>query len=317
MATLQSRKPFFSRLGRPLTLRRIYASAVRRFLHRTFPLWERLGIHAVPVHFYYPIPNTRDLPDSLWSKQYALTGLNLKPEEQLELLRAFGAYRAEYESFPLERTPSGFYVNNGRFQAVDAEILYCMIRHFMPRRIYEIGSGFSTKLAVAAASKNETEGAPPCQITAIEPWPTIDLLALRNVRLLRMPVERLPLDEFDQLQANDILFIDSSHSIRTGGDVIREHLEIIPRLRPGVIVHCHDIFLPAEYPRQFVTGVHTFWSEQYLFHGFLLFNNQFDIMWAGHYLHLNYRDKLNEAFTSYSKCATPPSSFWIRRTTAG
>ncbi|MGC1679729.1 MAG: class I SAM-dependent methyltransferase, partial [Candidatus Binataceae bacterium] len=163
------------------------------------------------------------------------------------------------------------------------------------------------------ASANAAEAAAPCEITAIEPEPSFDLRALPNIRLVQMQVEHVPLEEFDKLEANDILFIDSSHTIRTGGDVVWEYLEIIPRLRAGVMVHCHDIFLPAEYPRAFVTGACTFWDEQYLFHAFLLFNRQFEVMWAGHYLHLNHREMLGNAFNSYRKCPTPPSSFWLRR----
>jgi predicted O-methyltransferase YrrM len=308
------RNTWLSRSGRPVTLRRIYAGAIRRFLRVTFPFWERLGIHAVPVHFYHPIPDTRTLTNDVWTRQYPLTGIDINLPGQLDLLATFEkCFRAEYEQFPHGPTSSGFYLNNTTFQAVDAEILYCIIRHFKPRRICEVGSGFSTRLMTSATLANEAEGGERCQITAIEPNPPPDLNNLPNVRLLQMPVEKLPLEQFDELGSNDILFIDSSHCIRTGGDVIREYLDILPRLRPGVIVHCHDIFLPGEYPRKFVTGECEFWTEQYLFHAFLLFNSSFRVVWSGHYLHLNHSKLLNNAFSSYVKCATPPSSFWIRR----
>jgi predicted O-methyltransferase YrrM len=300
------------RLGRPLTISRLYRSAVRRFLHRTFFFWQSLGVHAVPVHFYYPIPDTRTFTDATWTKRYALTGLDWSDDEQLHLLETCAAYRSEYNRFPTERVDDGFFVNNGRFEAVDAEMLYCIIRHFKPRRICEIGSGYSTQLAVAAASANRTDGSPRCQIEAIEPYPTRALLSLPDVRVRRVMIEQLPLDEFDRLEANDILFIDSSHAIRTGGDIVREYLEILPRLKPGVIVHCHDIFLPADYPRRFVVDRCTFWDEQYLFHAFMLFNKCYEILWASHYMHLTHPELLHQAFRSYAKCPTPPASFWIR-----
>jgi predicted O-methyltransferase YrrM len=301
------------RLGRPLTLKRVYLSAVRRFLRRTFLFWQTLGIHAVPVHFYYPIPDTRTLGESTWNKRFRLTGLNWCENEQLALLQIFAGYRAEYGRFPIEKADDGFFVNNGRFEAVDAEVLYCMIRHFKPRRICEIGSGYSTQVAAMAVAANRAEGAPQCRIEAIEPYPGRDLLKLSGVELRRVAIEELPLEEFDKLEAGDILFIDSSHTIRTGGDVVREYLEILPRLKPGVLVHCHDVFLPAEYPRRFIMEAGVFCDEQYLLHAFMLFNNAFEILWSSHYMHLAHPEALRDTFDSYLRCSTPPASIWIRR----
>jgi hypothetical protein len=241
--------------------------------------------------------------------------LNWNEECQLDLLTTFGGYRAEYSRFPMDSLGEGFFVNNGRFEAVDAEVFYCMIRHFKPKRICEIGSGYSTQIATKAVGANRAEGAPQCQIEAIEPYPTRDLLKLPGVRVRQVAVEELPGEEFERLEANDILFIDSSHTIRTGGDVVREYLEILPRLKPGVFVHAHDIFLPADYPRRcFIDGC--FWDEQYLFHAFLLFNYCFEILWGSHYMHLAHSDALQQTFDSYAKCPTPPTSFWIRRSLA-
>jgi predicted O-methyltransferase YrrM len=300
------------RLGRPVTLKRVYRSAVRRFLHRTFFFWQRLGIHAVPVHFYYPIPDTRTLGEANWNKRFGLTGLNWCEDGQLAFLQTCAGYRAEYGRFPIEKVGDGFFVNNLRFQAVDAEVLYCMIRHFKPRRICEIGSGYSTHVSSMAAAANRAEGA-PCQIEAIEPYPGRELQKLSGVEVRGVAIEELPLEEFDKLESGDILFIDSSHTIRTGGDVVREYLEILPRLKPGVIVHCHDIFLPADYPRRFIMDAGIFWDEQYLFHAFMLFNSAFEIMWSSHYMHLTHPEALRDAFNSYPKCPTPPASIWIRR----
>jgi predicted O-methyltransferase YrrM len=310
------RKPRITRFGRAVTVGRLYNAAVRRFLNYTFPFWQSIGIHAVPVHFYYPIPDTRRLGENTWTRKYPPTGLDLGLSRQLDLLREFEVYRSEYDAFPIDRVPQRFYVNNRRFESVDAEVFYCMIRHLKPRRIYEIGSGFSTLLASQAISANEAAGAPPCEIVAIEPYPSYDLLALPGVRILRTAVEEIALEEFDKLEANDILFIDSSHTIRTGGDVVREYLEILPRLKPGVLVHCHDIFLPADYPRRFVIEARAFWDEQYLVHAFLLFNNSYEVQWTSHYLHLEHPETLHSAFASYGKCPTAPSSLWLKRVAA-
>ncbi len=126
-------------------------------------------------------------------------------------------------------------------------------------------------------------------------------------------MEKLPLEEFEKLEAGDILFIDSSQTIRMGGDVVREYLEILPRLKPGVIVHIHDIFLPADYPRRFIMDAGIFWDEQYLFHALMLFNDAFEVLWSSHYMHLEHPEALLDTFDSYPRCPTPPASFWIRR----
>jgi len=178
----------------------------------------------------------------------------------------------------------------------------------------EIGSGMTTLLAAEAIRRNEAEGQ-PCSFTAIEPYPPTFLR--RGVPgladLLEVKVEDVPLDRFTSLEANDILFIDSSHVIKIGGDVLYEYLEILPRLKPGVIVHCHDIFLPAEYPKKWLVENRWFWTEQYLLQAFLAFNSAFHVLLAASLLHLKHSHELKAAFTSYDPASVWPASFWIRR----
>src|SRR5262249_34545280 len=159
-------------------------------------------------------------------------------------------YKPEYDALPRTRTavPHQYYLQNGRFEGVDAEVFYSMIRHFKPQRLIEIGSGYSTFLAAQAVLKNEAETGHRCDLGAIEPYPGP---VLRQgfpglSRLVARGVQEVPLSEFEALGENDIVFIDSSHVLKTGSDVQYEFLEILPRLRPGVLVHVHDIFLPAE-----------------------------------------------------------------------
>jgi hypothetical protein len=102
--------------------------------------------------------------------------------------------------------------------------------------------------------------------------------------------------------------------LRTGGDVQYEFLEILPNLRPGVIVHVHDIFLPAEYPKRIIMKQCRFFSEQYLLQAFLAFNSNFEVLWASSFMHLNHPDLLEKAFSSYTRESRWPGSFWIRRT---
>jgi Predicted O-methyltransferase len=184
--------------------------------------------------------------------------------------------------------------------------------------IVEVGSGFSSIIAAEAIAKNKNSA-----LICIEPFPP-DFLrkgfpGLHS--LIEKKVEDIDLEFFSQLQSGDILFIDSSHTVRIGGDVNYLFLEVLPRLKPGVIVHVHDIFLPFEYRRDWVMDEFRFWSEQYLLQAFLTFNSEFEVLMANRYLAHRYLDDLKAAFPSLEKLkATLPNSvrwgggsFWMRR----
>ena len=285
---------------------------------RYFELWEKNGFHITPNHFSSPIPEVSALQNDLWAQPSELPGVNINEAGQLQLLSSFSAsFKDEYESFPRQKTdvPYQYYVHNVWFDTVDGEILYCMVRHFKPARIIEIGSGNSTYLSAQALLRNSEEGGRQGELIACEPYPNEVLKAgfPGLTRLLTTEVEKLPLSDFEKLQENDILFIDSSHILRIGGDVYYEFLEILPRLKKGVVVHIHDIFSPSEYPREWVMDEHTFCTEQYLLQAFLAFNDSFEVLWGGHYMHLNHPDKLEKAFSSYRREGKSPRSFWIRR----
>jgi predicted O-methyltransferase YrrM len=192
-----------------------------------------------------------------------------------------------------------------------------MIRYFKPRRIYEIGSGYSTYLSAQAVRKNvEQDRSYQCELVAIEPYPNEILRGgfLGLCRLIAKQVQDVTLSEFEKLEENDILFIDSSHVLKIASDVQYEYLDILPRLNKGVIVHFHDIFLPKEYPKEWVLQLRIFWTEQYLLQAFLAFNESFEILWAGSYMHFKQAAKLESAFNSYDRNKTLPGSFWMRRT---
>lgn len=204
----------------------------------------------------------------------------------------------------------------GGFESVDGEVLYCMIRHFKPKKIFEIGSGNSTYLFAQAILKNKEEHNDyECELVAIEPYPNNILKTgfAGLSKLIPKKVQDISLSEFKKLTENDILFIDSSHVLKIGSDVQYEYLEILPRLKKGVLVHLHDIFLPAEYPKEWVLKDYRFWTEQYLLQAFLAFNDSFEVIWAGSYMHLKHPDKLEVAFSSYRRNERWPGSFWIRK----
>lgn len=303
------------------SVRARYAEWVMRLLHGTFTFWQRLGIHALPNHFYSPIPDTRSFDEHFWSRQSDLVGVTINGEQQQSLLTTFSSlYRDEYEQFPRSktRTPHEYYVNNGAFESVDGELLYCMIRHAKPRRIVEIGSGNSTYLMAQAIRANtQTDLAYACELVAIEPYPNRVLQAgfPGLTRLIPQRVQDVPLEEFCNLGESDILFIDSSHILSIGSDVQYEFLEILPRLKPGVLVHVHDIFLPAPYRKETIVRDYRFFNEQSILQAFLAFNDAFSVLWAGSYMHLRHPDLLEQHIGTYDRLRCWPGSFWMKRVT--
>lgn len=243
-----------------------------------------------------------------------MIGLDLNVAGQLELLRTcLQQFKAEYDRIPVSSAgrQNEYYLRNYSFGSVDGEMLFCMIRLHRPRHVIEIGSGFSTLLSAQALRANGDGG----ELTAIEPYPSQMLRSgvAGLTTLLESRVQDVPLALFTSLGANDILFIDSSHVLKLDSDVQYEYLEILPRLRPGVIIHFHDIFLPAEYPKHWITQERRFWNEQYLLQAFLTFNQHFEVLWAASYMHLTHPAVLESAFGSYRSAAEWPGSFWVRR----
>jgi hypothetical protein len=257
------------------------------------------------------------LQSELWQRKSSLPGIDINEAQQLELLSEFVRfYKEEYEQIPKSKTNAlhQYYIDNGDFESVDGEILYCMIRHFKPKRIIEIGSGNSTLLSAQATIRNQTESH-ACDLTAIEPYPE-KVLTKGFPGLSRLIPKRLqdvPLTEFARLEANDILFIDSSHVLKIRSDVQYEFLEILPYLAAGVLVHVHDIFLPMEYPKNWILHDHRFWNEQYLLQAFLIHNVAWKVLWAGSYMHLQHPATLEQTFSSYNRGKRWPGSFWMQR----
>src|SRR4030095_9410162 len=278
---------------------------------KIFPLWEQHGFHVTPAHFYQPIPDTQSLSETLWDRPSELIGIDMNDSLQLDLLRRqFSKFRHECEQLPTEPTeePTRFYLNNGLFGGLDALVAYCMVRHFQPRLLVEIGSGFSSLILGEALTKNNEPN-----LVCIDPSPQNflrqNLPGLHS--LIEKRVQDIDVDFFSRLTPGDILFIDSSHTVKIGGDVNYLFLEVLPRLKPGVIVHIHDIFLPFDYRRDWVMEQFRFWSEQYLLQAFLMFNSEFEVLMANSYLNHYQREELKATFP------TLPSwrggSFWIRR----
>ncbi|HEV8700639.1 MAG TPA: class I SAM-dependent methyltransferase [Candidatus Polarisedimenticolia bacterium] len=292
------------------------------FSKRAFDLFQRIGVHVTPNHFYSPVPDTRELDRraGLWDKESDMPGVDLRPAAQLEWLRRVVSPLRHECSFPLDPTgvPHEYFVRNGAFGLISAAVLHCMVRHFSPRTLIEIGSGNSTYVSARAVLMNQAEGKPG-RLLAVEPHPGE---VLRRgfpglTRLIPEKVQDLGRDLFTGLQAGDILFIDSSHVVRMENDVLFLYLDVLPRLAKGVVVHIHDIFLPRHYPRRWVVEGRRFWTEQYLLQAFLTWNPCFEVLWSGCLMQLRHPEVLRSVFPLPEGLSAEEgyasSSFWMRR----
>lgn len=311
-----------SSLVLPRIFRDLTAKAVSAVLPRVawdkryYQLWEKAGFHITPNHYFFPIPDSNALKDDLWEKENGLVGIDMNLPEQLRLLRAvFPKYKQEY-NFPTAKTsiPHQYYFGNGSFGSVDAEVLHSMIRHFKPKRIIEIGSGYSTYLSANACLLNKQKDGFDTELIAVEPYANEVLKAgfPGLASLIKKPLEEIDLDFFSSLGVNDFLFIDSTHVLKIGGDVKYLYLEVLPRLKEGVFVHSHDVFFPWEYPKSWVVENHWFWTEQYLLQAFLAFNSAFEVLWSSQYMSHRYPTELGALFSSFRK-ESCPGSLWIKR----
>lgn len=188
-----------------------------------------------------------------------------------------------------------------------------MIRSLRPARIIELGSGRSSQVISAARTRNATEAA-PSEFYVADPFPTSltrtsadGLFQLDTISATDVPLER-----FSQLGSGDVLFVDTTHTVKMGGEVNYIILEVLPTLAPGVVVHFHDIFLPWPYPRKWLVQSRRFWVEQYLLQAFLSFNSAFEPLLATQALSRERPDQLGRAIPSFSRDVSP-GAFWIRR----
>jgi predicted O-methyltransferase YrrM len=282
---------------------------------------RRLGFDLVRRHFYSPVPDFDNIPAQYWERRSSLGGLDFDPSSQLAFIeRELGPYLPEFTPPQLLATgETGFYLDNGTYGPVDAEVLYCMVRHGPPKRVIEIGSGFSS-LVIGAALEANRAGGSPASYEIIDPYPASASYemggeeALRRVAELRkVSILDVPVEEFAALGANDILFVDATHTVKVGSDVNRVVLDILPQLTPGVRVHFHDVFLPREYPREWVEKEEWYWAEQYLLQAFLAFNDSFEILVCANTLSRDHAGELAKLIPS-STSGKPPLALWIRRT---
>lgn len=235
-----------------------------------------------PGHYFSPLPDTTELTpihrqEQIWPDEPPIfPGIDWRNEAQVAFCENVLAAqeRIAFSQVPAE-LPREFFYPNDSFPVLDAWILEGMLRHYRPRRMIEVGSGMSS-LVTAQVNREYFGG--DLHFTCIEPYPLPHVFNINGVSDLRVElVQDTPLELFQTLESGDVLFIDSSHTVKTGGDVTFLLNTVVPRLAPGVIVHIHDIYLPTDYPKQWVFQGRG-WNEQYLIEAFLNFNSEFEIL---------------------------------------
>jgi hypothetical protein len=307
----------------PLSVRR----QAKRILFSSFALGDRLGIHVLPKHYYSPVPDHAWLKEhkELWTDRVDLQGMEWDLDRQIDwLARMCGPYYTEVRGLGYyeKATSEGWGLG---FGAIESQVLHCVIRSLNPPRILEIGSGVSTACMVDAVKRNEQENKPATKITCIEPYPKPAFKALPNVEHIQDICQAVSKTVFAELKANDLLFVDSSHAVKTGSDVVRIYLEIIPNLPPGVVVHIHDIYLPYLYPRDALTSFFG-WQETAFLAALMINNGRLSVLACLSALHYDRPKELQALLSDYRPQANDhglhlnaavrqghfPSSLWLR-----
>jgi hypothetical protein len=271
---------------------------------------QKFGVNVLPINFYSNTPSIEEIEDSY---EYTVD----QPPYYMAQLFATEKFRQTMEQmlkFSSEFSPpldgdqkncQSFFWNNGQFGHSDAMSYYCFIRMVRPSTIVEIGSGFSTLVALEAIEQNGIGG-----IHCIEPFPRDfikgnDRIALHAVKAQAIVPEFLN----DVLRDNDILFIDSTHTVKTGSDCLHIYLRLFPEIRRNIFVHVHDVFLPFGMPKEWLLDQQIFWTEQYLLLAFLIDNPKVSVLYGSQY-NAAWNSSLMENLMG-GKCSFGGSSLWF------
>lgn len=285
-------------------------SEIRR-LQSEAAAWTRFCPHG---HFYSPLPSGADIAAGLArpAEGPPFAGIDLNLDGQLSLL---GEIAESYSAMPFPDEPTAgwrFFLNNPSYGPYDASVLFGVVRHLAPGRVVEVGCGYSS---AAFLDMNEHVLGGRLAITFIDP----DLSQLRRLvspqeaarlSLLEVPVQQAPIAPFSELQANDILFVDTSHVSKFGSDVNHLFFKVLPELRPGVWVHLHDVTWDLEYPRDWLVEGRA-WNELYMLRAFLMYNRSFRVMFSSALMFEQHKAFVRERMP---RCAGGGGGqIWLRR----
>lgn len=284
------------------------ASRVRRVkdwgksqLRTVFEAGQRVGVDVLPRHFYSQIPNIRAMKtDRSWQRPYSLVGVGGRDvEAQLSWLRKVCPPDLA-AALPSLRLHEEAGKANGAigYGPIEADLLYCVVRTLAPKRMIQVGAGASTWVALKAAE----DAGRSIDITCVDPFPTgflTELSAAGKIALRHEPVQAVDPAELARLQAGDMLFVDSTHTVSPGSDVNHMILEVLPRLPKGVIVHFHDITMPYGYSAHVLSDDLFFWNETVLLHAYLADNPRFEIRAGMALLHDAAVERVQEILPTY------------------
>ncbi len=288
----------------------------------TFRAVERVGIHVAPAHYYSSTPDRRSLRanEAAWRRPAALTGIHWNLDDQEAWLRqTVGSYPAEVPIDSIIAQADG--VGGFRYGPIEAQVLHSWVRANAPARVFEIGSGSTTQITASAAQMNVSEGRDATHVVAVDPYMDPNVVDLANVTVRKIGGLDLSIEDLD-LGPGDLLFIDSTHVVKTGSEVPHLYLELLPRLPAGVTIQIHDIYLPylfapTIYESQFD------WQETTLVAALLCGNTQLRVLAALSALHHDRPNALGELFPEYRPATMDrgvgsipagrhfPSSLWL------
>jgi hypothetical protein len=268
-----------------------------------------------PGHFYSPIVDVDDVRERFGKVQPNVppAAIKIDGEAMKKTWSDLLPYLCE-TPFPEDVDPAWrYHFKNPAFGYGDGSILHAMLRCHQPRRIVEIGSGYSSACTIETIDRYFDN---PVEVSFVEPFPELLIKLLgeeksRHYTIHASPVQKTDLSVFTQLQAGDFLFIDSTHVMKTGSDVCHELFNILPAIQPGVFVHFHDIFWPFEYGPNWVIRENRSWNEIYGLRAFLMYNDVFEIVFFNDYFARNCRDLIEANYPTMLK--NTGGSIWLRK----
>ena len=308
MTTARKRLALFTRIQQQAARRGVHVARARDW--RLSRNW-----------YYSPLVDLEELGEAFWQRRSPMHGVTLDPAAQLAWAEAeLAPYLREFTA--PQTAPPGreleYFTDNEHFEAVDAEVTYAMVRHGKPKRIVELGSGFSTQVLARAVVRNRDEGF-PCELVTYNPYPSDRMRAVLAAGVDGLAAHRevraqdVPLDTITSLQAGDVLFIDTTHVVKVGSEVVHLFLEVLPLVADGVVVHIHDIALPYEYPKRFIVGFEMGWAEQYLLQALLQHNPTWEVVFADQAV-VRADFARMQALVPNLREHHVPSGWWMRRT---
>jgi hypothetical protein len=272
-----------------------------------------------PGHFYSPIPNLDELERSKslrWPGDdllpTALAGIDLRDEEQLALFSQVAEFARGLDIGQRANDNWRYHPDNVAYAVGDGLTLHGMLRTIRPQRLIEVGSGHSSAMMLDTV-EHFLDG--KTQLSFIEPYPQLLESMLRpgdeqRVQIVPKPVQDVPLELFETLESGDVLFIDSTHVVKTGNDVVWLYAEVLPRLKTGVHIHIHDMFYPFEYPKHWVMEGRA-WGETYLVRAFLTDNPDFEISLFNTWLATFHKDRIRSELPAMLE--NVGGALWLRR----